>query len=80
MVWGPRKLSRLNILGSLFKRSQYCLNKRLRACCAMITQNSQNPRLGRYLETAIGGEIVRAFVPPPCRQGSISPCSRCSIA
>jgi len=24
-----------------------------------------NPRLGRFIETAIGGEIVRAFVPPP---------------
>jgi cell filamentation protein, protein adenylyltransferase len=24
-----------------------------------------NPRLGRYVETAIGGERVRAFVPPP---------------
>lgn len=26
---------------------------------------SSSPRLGRFVETALGGEIVRAFVPPP---------------
>ena len=25
----------------------------------------QGTRLGRYVETPVGGEIVRAFVPPP---------------
>jgi Fic family protein len=24
-----------------------------------------NPRLGRFVETSVGGEVVRAFVPPP---------------
>jgi len=24
-----------------------------------------NPRLGRFVETSVGGEAVRAFVPPP---------------
>jgi hypothetical protein len=24
-----------------------------------------NPRLGRFVETAVAGETVRAFVPPP---------------
>src|SRR3974377_339598 len=31
----------------------------------MSAQASQSTRLGRYVETPVGGEIVRAFVPPP---------------
>jgi Fic family protein len=31
----------------------------------MSAQAPQSTRLGRYVETAAGGEIVRAFVPPP---------------
>ena len=31
----------------------------------MSAQASQSTRLGRYVETPAGGEIVRAFVPPP---------------
>ena len=29
------------------------------------TGNTANPRLGRYEKTAVGGEVVRAYVPPP---------------
>jgi hypothetical protein len=31
----------------------------------MADENLTNTRLGRFAETAAGGEIVRAFVPPP---------------
>jgi Fic family protein len=31
----------------------------------MSAQPLANTRLGRYVETPAGGEIVRAFVPPP---------------
>jgi Fic family protein len=31
----------------------------------MSAQNSHNSRLGRYVEATVGGEVVRAFVPPP---------------
>lgn len=31
----------------------------------MLSQSPGNPRAGRYLITAIGGEQVKAFVPPP---------------
>ena len=30
-----------------------------------MIDSKSNPRLGRFVETALGGEIVRAFVPPP---------------
>lgn len=30
-----------------------------------MIDTTSNPRLGRFVETALGGEIVRAFVPPP---------------
>jgi hypothetical protein len=28
-------------------------------------RDKQNQRVGRFVETPAGGEIVRAFVPPP---------------
>lgn len=31
----------------------------------MSVQNSHSSRLGRYVEATVGGEVVRAFVPPP---------------
>ncbi|TDN67256.1 Fic family protein [Paraburkholderia sp. BL10I2N1] len=31
----------------------------------MADESTTNPRLGRFVETAVGGEIARAFVPPP---------------
>jgi len=30
-----------------------------------MTDSDTNPRLGRYVETPVAGEVVRAFVPPP---------------
>lgn len=30
-----------------------------------MTSSEPNPRLGRFVETPVAGEIVRAFVPPP---------------
>ncbi len=30
-----------------------------------MTDTAPNPRLGRYTETSVAGETVRAFVPPP---------------
>jgi Fic family protein len=31
----------------------------------MADKSTTNPRLGRFVETAVGGEIASAFVPPP---------------
>jgi Fic family protein len=31
----------------------------------MVDANFANRRLGRFVETTVGGEVVRAFVPPP---------------
>ena len=31
----------------------------------MADTNLTSPRLGRFVETPVGGEVVRAFVPPP---------------
>jgi len=31
----------------------------------MTETNLTNPRLGHFVETSVGGEVVRAFVPPP---------------
>lgn len=30
-----------------------------------MSEHAPNPRLGRFIETPVAGEIVRAFVPPP---------------
>lgn len=30
-----------------------------------MTNSAPNPRLGRYVETPVAGEVVQAFVPPP---------------
>jgi len=31
----------------------------------MLNRDASNLRFGRFVETAVGGEVVRAFVPPP---------------
>jgi hypothetical protein len=31
----------------------------------MPNRDASNLRFGRFVETAVGGEVVRAFVPPP---------------
>ena len=31
----------------------------------MADSSPSSPRLGRFVETSVGGEVVRAFVPPP---------------
>ncbi len=31
----------------------------------MTLDHRENSRLGRYVETPVAGEVVRAFVPPP---------------
>ncbi len=33
--------------------------------CDMISRDAQAGRLGRYVETPVAGEMVRAYVPPP---------------